>query len=136
MDQHNTDGTSRRKFMKLLGMLGIGGQHWLRPQNLMAAVNEAASSSRSGPAWPEMTYRKLGRTGYRASRLIFGEHDRHSSAIIEGSQNFAAALKESGYRVETAFDGADRSAREWLSVLSPGVVNTPGKLLRAPGGEP
>jgi aryl-alcohol dehydrogenase-like predicted oxidoreductase len=72
VDQHNGGGTSRRKFMKLLGMLGISGQLWLRPRNLMAAVNEAASSSRSGPAWPEMTYRKLGRTGYRGSRLIFG----------------------------------------------------------------
>ncbi len=72
MDQRNGGSTSRRKFMQLLGMLGIGGQFLLRPRDLVAAVNEAADSLSPDPSWPEMTYRKLGRTGYRASRLIFG----------------------------------------------------------------
>jgi hypothetical protein len=70
VDQRNGGVTSRRKFMQLLGMLGIGGQFLLRPRDLIAAVNEAAGSLNPDPSWPEMTYRKLGRTGYRASRLI------------------------------------------------------------------
>jgi aryl-alcohol dehydrogenase-like predicted oxidoreductase len=72
VDQRNGGRTSRRKFMQLLGMLGIGGQFLLRPRDLLAAVNEAADSLGPDQSWPEMTYRKLGRTGYRASRLIFG----------------------------------------------------------------
>jgi len=72
VDQRNGSHTSRRKFMKLLGLLGIGGQFLLRPRDLMAAVNEAADSPGPDQPWPEMRYRKLGRTDYRASRLIFG----------------------------------------------------------------
>jgi aryl-alcohol dehydrogenase-like predicted oxidoreductase len=72
VDQRNGGHTSRRKFMQFLAMLGIGGQFLFRPRDLMAAVNEAAGSLRPDPSWPEMTYRELGRTGYRASRLIFG----------------------------------------------------------------
>jgi aryl-alcohol dehydrogenase-like predicted oxidoreductase len=72
VDQRNSGHTSRRKFMKLLGMLGFGGQFLLRPRDLMAAVNETADSLSPDQLWPEMTYRKLGRTDYRASRLIFG----------------------------------------------------------------
>ena len=72
MDRHSGDRTSRRKFMQLLAMLGVGGKFLLRPRDLLAAMNEAADMPASDQAWPEMTYRTLGRTGYRASRLVFG----------------------------------------------------------------
>jgi len=72
MDEHDASGTSRRNFMKLLATLGIGGQALLRPKDLFAAAAEAADAAGSAAAWPAMTYRKLGRTGHRASRLIFG----------------------------------------------------------------
>ena len=58
--------------MQLLAMLGIGGKFLFRPRDLLADVNEAADSPTSDQPWPEMAYRTLGRTGYRASRLIFG----------------------------------------------------------------
>jgi len=80
VEQRNGGSTSRRKFMQLLGMLGIGGQFLIRPRDLWAAVSEAVDSPGSGPSWPEMRYRTLGRTGYRASRLIFG----CGSALREG----------------------------------------------------
>lgn len=62
----------RRKFIQYLAMLGVGSQAFLRSGNLRAAVLEARESAGFGSAWPPMTYRTLGRTGYDASRLIFG----------------------------------------------------------------
>jgi aryl-alcohol dehydrogenase-like predicted oxidoreductase len=53
-------------------MLGIGGQALLRSGDLKAALLEAKESVGAEPPWPEMTYRKLGRTNYEASRLVFG----------------------------------------------------------------
>ncbi len=64
--------TSRRKFIQYLAMLGVGGQALLRSGSLKAAVTEARESVGAGLPWPEMTYRKLGRTNYNASRLVFG----------------------------------------------------------------
>lgn len=72
MGGRDASGTSRRTFMKLLAMLGIGGQALLRPGRLLAAASEAAGGERATAAWPAMAYRTLGRTGHRASRLIFG----------------------------------------------------------------
>ncbi|MBW2540827.1 MAG: aldo/keto reductase [Deltaproteobacteria bacterium] len=72
MDHENGGGATRRKFMQLLGALGLGGQFLLRPRDLLAAVSETAGAPGRDPSWPEMSYRTLGRTGHRASRLIFG----------------------------------------------------------------
>ncbi len=60
------NSTDRRRFLQYLVMLGVGGG-LLRPRVTAAADPTAASAS-----WPKMTYRKLGRTGFQASRLVFG----------------------------------------------------------------
>lgn len=71
--QHPESGlTSRRRFLQVLAMLGIGGHALLRSGDLRAAVLEARDAVGAGPSWPEMTYRTLGRTGWKASRLVFG----------------------------------------------------------------
>jgi hypothetical protein len=64
--------TNRRTFLQYLAMLGIGGQALLRSGDLKAAILEATESVATNLPWPEMTYRTLGRTNYRASRLVFG----------------------------------------------------------------
>lgn len=64
------NGTNRRRFFKYAAALGIGGQTLLRSGNVGAAIADARESV--GAPWPEMRYRTLGRTGYQASRLIFG----------------------------------------------------------------
>jgi aryl-alcohol dehydrogenase-like predicted oxidoreductase len=64
--------TSRRRFIQYLAMLGIGGQALLRSGDLKAAILEATESPGAEPPWPEMSYRKLGRTNFNASRLVFG----------------------------------------------------------------
>ncbi len=67
--------TSRRSFMELLTMVGVGGLALLHTRDVRAAVTAAQESadrtSVDGP-WPAMTYRTLGRTGFQASRLVYG----------------------------------------------------------------
>jgi len=116
VDQGNGGRTSRRKFMKLLAMLGIGGQFLLRPRDLAAAVNETASSPKPGPSWPEMTYRVLGRTGYRASRLIFG----CGSALRDGRADqllntaFSAGVNVFDVGTRRYYPGSERNLAPFL----------------------
>ncbi len=63
---------NRRNLVKLIAMLGVGGQTLLKSGSLQAAIAEAKHYASIGEPWPEMTYTTLGRTGYRASRLVFG----------------------------------------------------------------
>ena len=65
-------GNNRRSFMQAAAMLGVGLQTLVRSGDARAAVNDARDAGAAGGALPEMTYRKLGRTGFNASRLIFG----------------------------------------------------------------
>ena len=65
---------NRRSFIELLAVVGIGGQVLLQTRDVRAAVTaaqEAADQAAATP-WPGMTYRTLGRTGFRASRLVYG----------------------------------------------------------------
>jgi aryl-alcohol dehydrogenase-like predicted oxidoreductase len=59
--------TTRRRMLQLLALLGFGGAELAR-----AAAALAESGAAAADAWPEMTYRTLGRTGHRGSRLVFG----------------------------------------------------------------
>lgn len=63
-------GTNRRRFFQYAAALGIGGQTLLRSGSLSAAVTDAREAV--ALPWPQMQYRTLGRTGFEASRLIFG----------------------------------------------------------------
>ena len=60
----------RRKFLKQLALVGVGGKALLSTGSMKAAV-ETADSKRM-QEWPEMTYKTLGRTGCNASRLVYG----------------------------------------------------------------
>ncbi|MEO1934547.1 MAG: hypothetical protein ABGX04_07155, partial [Myxococcales bacterium] len=66
------DAVSRRKFMQVLGMIGVGGRTLLETGNARAAVDAAKDAAAGEKTWPKMTYRKLGRTGWNASRLVMG----------------------------------------------------------------
>lgn len=59
----------RRSFLQSAAMLAVGGQALLRTRNVRAAMDEA---TRSVDGWPEMSYRRLGRTEFNGSRLVFG----------------------------------------------------------------
>ena len=64
--------TSRRGFLQALAMLAVGGRTLLRSGDAYAAVDAARGVARADIVWPEMTRRTLGRTGWNASRLVFG----------------------------------------------------------------
>lgn len=68
--------TDRRRFLAgttaLAAAFGVGAQTLMRSGNLQAAVSDAKVTAGSQPDWPQMTYRTLGRTGFKASRLFFG----------------------------------------------------------------
>ncbi len=69
-DRESVGRASRRGFLQLAAALGIGAQTLLRSGDLKAAAFDAKEAV--GMPWPEMQYRTLGRTGFEASRLIFG----------------------------------------------------------------
>lgn len=75
-DQPDPTRSNRRRFLKGLAVLGVGGRTLLRSGDARAAVGAAqiaARESRSTPAsWPSLSRRTLGRTGFEASRLVFG----------------------------------------------------------------
>jgi hypothetical protein len=62
----------RRRLLQYLTLVGVGSQVLLRTGELRAAVIEATETAGLAAPWPEMAYRTLGRTGFRASRLVFG----------------------------------------------------------------
>ncbi len=64
--------TSRRRFLQVAAMLAVGGRTLLRSGDARAAVDAARDVARADVEWPAMSYRKLGRTGWNASRLVFG----------------------------------------------------------------
>jgi aryl-alcohol dehydrogenase-like predicted oxidoreductase len=74
--------TSRRSFIEFLTMLGIGSQVLVQTRDVRAAVTAAQESADQPESWPEMTYRTLGRTGFRASRLVYG-----CGAALSGKPN-------------------------------------------------
>lgn len=63
---------TRRLVLKFLAMAIAGGQTLLQPRPLRAAVDAAARSGPDPSSWPRLPRRRLGRTGFAASRLVFG----------------------------------------------------------------
>ncbi len=70
--EDSMDSTNRRKFLKTLAVLGIGGQTLLRSGDARAAVFAARNAAGLKTSWPDLGRRKLGRTGFEGSRLVFG----------------------------------------------------------------
>ena len=109
-------GVGRRKFIQYLAMLGVGSQAFLRSGNLRAAVLEARETAGFGSAWPPMTYRTLGRTGYEASRLIFGcgatlMNDRND-ALLNAALDAGVNIFDSG--TSRYYDDAERNLAPFL----------------------
>lgn len=70
---HLFESSNRRSFLKTLAMIGVGSQALLRSGDVRAAVDAARDSAVPGVSnWPEMPRRTLGKTGFAASRLVFG----------------------------------------------------------------
>jgi hypothetical protein len=67
-----SNGTSRRKFLQSLAVRGIAGQTLLRSRDARAAVYAAREAAGEKIDWPSLGRRRLGRTEFEGSRLVFG----------------------------------------------------------------
>ena len=110
------DKVDRRKFVRYLGLLGVGGQALLRSGSLRAAVSEARDSAALSSGWPEMAYRKLGRTGFEGSRLIFGcgaaLMDRRRDDLLERAFEAGVNVFDSG--TSRYYDDAEKNLAPFL----------------------
>ena len=105
--------TSRRRFVQYLAMLGVGGRVWLRSGEARAAAQAAPETARGEVAWPKMSYRKLGRTGFDASRLVFG---CGASLALFRKDELLNAAYDAGINVfDVGYRGYYRDAEENLA---------------------
>lgn len=63
---------TRRHFLQLMAWIGLGSQAWRFGSAHALHHGAAAAPAAATPATPAMTYRTLGATGFKASRLVFG----------------------------------------------------------------
>lgn len=64
--------SNRRSFLKTLAVVTVGGRVLLNSGSVRAAADAAGEAAADPTTWPSMPRRELGRTGFQASRLIFG----------------------------------------------------------------
>jgi aryl-alcohol dehydrogenase-like predicted oxidoreductase len=94
--------TDRRKFLRLVAMLGVGGQTLLRSWDVRAAADAARAAAGSGPPLPALGHRTLGRTGWEASRLVFGcgaaLSERPNDALLDAAFEAGINVFDVGFR--------------------------------------
>jgi aryl-alcohol dehydrogenase-like predicted oxidoreductase len=103
----------RRRFLKGLAMLTVGGRTLLQSGDARAALDAARTLARADIAWPEMSHRTLGRTGWNASRLVFG---CGAALSRQPREDLLEAAFESGINVfDVGFRGYYRDAEKNLA---------------------
>jgi aryl-alcohol dehydrogenase-like predicted oxidoreductase len=98
----DTGSISRRRFIQYLAMLAVGGRTFLNSGDARAAIYAAREAGGSEAAWPKMSYRKLGRTNFNASRLVFGCGAtlmfRAKDALLNAAYDAGINVFDVGYR--------------------------------------
>ncbi len=108
----DTSSVDRRKFIQYLAMLAVGGRTLLTSGDARAAIYAARDAGGGVAAWPEMTYRKLGRTGFNASRLVMG---CGATLMFRAKDALLNAAYDAGVNVfDVGFRGYYRNAEENL----------------------
>ena len=101
-DTDRAPAPSRRTFLGYAAMLGAGSQALWHSGSLHAAVAAAKDAAPGAEAWPAMTYRTLGRTGFNASRLVFGcgaaLSRKPNDALLEASFDAGVNVYDVGSR--------------------------------------
>lgn len=112
---------TRRRLLQALAALGVAGP-------AVARRTEAASAE---PTWPEMTYRTLGRTGFRGSRLVVGcgaalmffrKDDLLRAAFDHGVNVFDVGTSDFYRYAESNLSGFAKEKRERIFLISKGLV--------------
>lgn len=123
--------TNRRSFMGYAAMIAAGGAALARTGNLHAAIAEAQDAAPNAAPWPAMTYRKLGRTGFEASRLVFGcgaalsrrPQDRLLEQALSGGVNvFDVGTRRYYGDAERNMAGFLKRHREEVFLISKGMT--------------
>lgn len=122
---------SRRRFLKALAVVGIGGRTLIATRDARAAVYAAKEASGAAGPWPSMPRRKLGRTGFEASRLVFG----CGAALSRGRNDtllhaaFDAGINVFDVGTRRYYDDAEKNlapflktVREEIFLISKGVM--------------
>jgi aryl-alcohol dehydrogenase-like predicted oxidoreductase len=103
----------RRTFIQYLAMLAVGGRTFLTSGDARAAFYAARDAAGGEATWPKMTYRKLGRTNFNASRLVMGCGAtlmfRPKDALLNAAYDAGINVFDVGYR------GYYRNAEENLA---------------------
>jgi aryl-alcohol dehydrogenase-like predicted oxidoreductase len=98
----DTGSISRRRFIQNLAMLAVGGRTFLSSGDARAAIYAAREAGGSEADWPKMSYRKLGRTDFNASRLVFGCGAalmfRPKDALLSAAYDAGINVFDVGYR--------------------------------------
>ena len=132
-DSRVSPSTTRRRLLRYGVMAGVAAQVLLRSGSLRAAVSEVRDADALATPWPEMAYRTLGRTGYRASRLIFGcgaaLSGRRRDELLDTALEAGINVFDVGFR--HYYDAAERnlapflkSHRDRLFLISKAIVPT------------
>jgi len=94
-------GTNRRSFLRTLALLGVGGQALLRSWHVRAAAAATRTADASLPL-PPMAHHRLGRTGWEASRLVFGcgaaLYSRPNDPLLHAAFEAGINVFDVGYR--------------------------------------
>ncbi len=108
-----TDSLSRRRFLQSMAVLAVAWRTLLDSGDARAAIYAARDAAGTEADWPEMTYRTLGRTGFEASRLVFGCGAalmfRPKDALLNAAFDAGINVFDVGYR------GYYRNAEENLA---------------------
>lgn len=117
---------TRRRVLQFLALLGLGGT------GLVRAASALAGSGGSGAtAWPEMTYRTLGRTGFRGSRLVFGcgaalalwgKDELLNEAFEHGVNVFDVGTSDYYRNAEANLAAFAKKYRDQIFLISKGLV--------------
>ncbi|MGE4605725.1 MAG: aldo/keto reductase [Myxococcota bacterium] len=116
MTDDRFDLTDRRRFLRKLAMIGVGGAALLRSRDTSAAVHAAKQAGGLDVEWPKMTHRVLGRTGFEASRLVFGcgaaLSRRPNDALLDAAFGAGINVFDVGFR--TYYRDAERNLAPFL----------------------
>lgn len=127
--------TTRRRMLQLLAVCGLGSS-----EIVQAATALAEAEGRAADAWPEMTYRTLGRTGFSGSRLVFGcgaalmfrgKDELLNDAFAHGVNVFDVGTSDYYRNAEANLADFAKKNREKIFLISKGLVG----IDLAPGDE-
>ncbi len=111
--ERDTGSINRRRFLKYLAMLTVGGRTLLSSGDARAAISAAREEVGGEADWPKMSYRRLGRTNWSASRLVFG---CGAALMFRGKDELLDAAFDAGINVfDVGYRGYYRDAEENLA---------------------